>query len=215
MLILMQIFDVTVPISKNVPIYAGDPPVSINTFASIAAGDAANVSEISFGVHTATHIDAPNHFIPGAATVDQIELETLIGRCRVVAVGEDILEIGVEHLPNLNEVERLIFKTRNSDFWNTPEEGFRTDYTYLSHWAAEIIAASGIRLVGIDYLSIEKPASTGHPVHKTLLEKGIVILEGLDLRGIEPGDYKIICLPLKYSGGTGDGAPARTVLIKG
>jgi arylformamidase len=210
----MQIFDVTVPISENVPIYEGDPPVRIRTVMSLANGDTANVSEIAFGVHTATHIDAPSHFIEGAPTVAEIAPENLIGSCCVVSLPPDVTEIGPENLPDLQQIERLIFKTRNSEFWNRPGDGFRRDFTYLTPSAARIIASSGVRLVGIDYLSIEKPGAEGHPVHKALLEKGIVILEGLDLRGVEPGDYEIICLPLKYIGGRGDGSPARTLLIR-
>ena len=111
-------------------------------------------------------------------------------------------------------VERVLFKTRNSKFWNTPELGFRTDYSYLTPETAKLLVNNGIVLVGIDYLSIEKSGSPGHPVHITLLEKEVVILEGVDLRGIEPGDYELICAPLKYDGATGDGSPARTFLRK-
>lgn len=210
----MEIFDVTVAISESVPVYAGDPPVRIRAVSSLAAGDTANVSEISFGVHTATHIDAPNHFIAGAAKVDQIDPAQLIGPCRVIELGPEIIEIRPEHLPDSDNAERILFKTRNSEFWNSPEDGFRRDFTYLTLPAAEILVKRGVRLVGIDYLSIEKPGAEGHPVHKILLGNQIVILEGLDLRSIEAGEYEIICLPLKYSGGEGDGAPARTLLIR-
>lgn len=209
----MRIFDVTVPISSSVPIYEGDPRAEIGTFMSINDGGPANVSNLCFGAHTATHVDAPNHFIEGTRRVDQLELEKLIGPCRVVAVEGDVVAIGPDHLPPLDGIERLIFKTRNSAFWNAPEDGFRTDFTHLDLDAAKILADSGLKLVGIDYLSIEAAGAAGHPVHITLLQKEIVILEGLDLRKVPPGDYEVICLPLKYVGGAGDGAPARTVLI--
>ena len=104
-------------------------------------------------------------------------------------------------------------KTRNSEFWSTPEDGFRRDFTSITLATARLLAEAGIKLIGIDYLSIEAPGSKEHPVHVTLLEKEIVILEGLDLREVPAGDYELACLPLKYVGGTGDGAPARTVLI--
>ena len=212
MLLSMKIYDVTVAISESVPIYEGDPKVKIDSFVSIANGSAANVSNVCFGAHTGTHVDAPNHFIDGTRTVGDLDVEKLIGPCLVVEVPADVIAIEPEHLPVLQDIERIVFKTRNSAFWNTPEDGFRTDFTYITHATAKTLADNGIKLVGIDYLSIEAPGAEGHPVHITLLEKEIVILEGLDLREIAAGDYELICLPLKYVGGTGDGAPARTVL---
>ncbi|MCW5956046.1 MAG: cyclase family protein [Pyrinomonadaceae bacterium] len=212
MLLSVKIYDVTVAISEIVPIYEGDPKVKIDAFVSIAQGSAANVSNLCFGAHTGTHVDAPNHFIDGTRTVDELEVEKLIGPCRVIDVRADVFAIEPEHLPDIQGVERVVFKTRNSAFWNTPEDGFRTDFTYITHATATALADAGIKLVGIDYLSIEAPGAEGHPVHITLLEKEIVILEGLDLRNVEPGNYELICLPLKYMGGTGDGSPARTIL---
>ena len=212
MLLSMKIYDVTVAISETVPIYEGDPKVKIDSFVSIANGSAANVSNVCFGAHTGTHVDAPNHFIDGTRTVGDLDVEKLIGPCLVVEVPADVIAIEPEHLPGLQDIDRIVFKTRNSAFWNTPEDGFRTDFTYITLATAKTLADAGIKLVGIDYLSIEAPGAEGHPVHITLLEKEIVILEGLDLREIAAGDYELICLPLKYVGGTGDGAPARTVL---
>lgn len=210
----MKIFDVTVPISEDVPIYTGDSGVTIESFAALERGDSANVSRMCFGVHTGTHVDAPNHFIEGTRRVDELELEKMIGPCRVVEVPDDVMLIEPEHLGPLDGVERVVFRTRNSAFWNHPEAGFRTNFTAISAATARLLADAEIKLVGIDYLSIEAFGSWDHPVHLALLEKEIVILEGLDLRGIEPGDYEIACLPLKFIGGTGDGAPARTVLVK-
>jgi arylformamidase len=130
----------------------------------------------------------------------------------VVEVGAEVTAIEPKHVPNIKGAERVLFKTRNSSVWATPELGFRSDYTYLTPETAKLLAHSGVVLVGIDYLSIEKSGSPGHPVHVALLEKEIVILEGVDLREVPPGDYEIFCLPLKYDGGNGDGAPARTML---
>jgi arylformamidase len=208
----MRYFDVTVAISESVPIYEGDPAASVDGVKAIERGDGANVSALCFGAHTGTHVDAPNHFIEGTRRVDELDVDKLIGPCRVVQLPDDIVAVEPEHLPDLAGIERLILKTRNSAFWNTPEDGFRTDFTYLTHPTAKLLVDAGIKLIGIDYLSIEAPGSEGHPVHITLLEKEIVILEGLDLREVEPGDYELFCLPLKYIGGTGDGAPARTIL---
>jgi arylformamidase len=208
----MRYFDVTVAISESVPIYEGDPAASVDGVKAIERGDGANVSALCFGAHTGTHVDAPNHFIEGTRRVDELDVDKLIGPCRVVQLPDDIVAVEPEHLPDLAGIERLILKTRNSAFWNTPEDGFRTDFTYLTHPTAKLLVDAGIKLIGIDYLSIEAPGSEGNPVHITLLEKEIVILEGLDLREVEPGDYELFCLPLKYIGGTGDGAPARTIL---
>lgn len=209
----MKIYDVTVAVSDQTPIYAGDPRVRIDLCKAIAGGDAANVSQISLGVHTATHVDAPNHFIEGAARVHEIPLDYLVGSCRVIAVPDDIMAIEPEHLEDLAGAERVLFKTRNSYFWNTPEEGFRTDFTYIAPAAARVLAEKGVKLVGIDYLSVEKFGSEDFATHITLLEKNVVIIEGLDLREVPAGDYEIICLPLKYIGGGGDGSPARTILV--
>jgi len=208
----MEIYDITVAISESVPIYSGDPTVTVSAASSMASGDTANVSEIRFGVHTGTHVDAPNHFIDGAKRVHELDPYKLVGPCSVVGIADDVMAIEPEHVGDLAGVERVLFKTRNSEFWSSPEDGFRRDFTYITPATAELLAENGILLVGIDYLSIEKSGSPGHPVHVTLLEKEIVILEGLDLRRIEPGDYEIICMPLKYEGAGGDGAPARTFL---
>jgi|SRR5688572_3526628 len=208
----MPIYDVTVAISADVPIYKGDPGVEVAAFKSIAGGDTANVSQIAFGVHTGTHVDAPNHFIDGAKRVHELDPEKLIGPCRVMKIAEDVVAIEPEHIENIYGVDRVLFKTRNSQFWSEPERGFRSDFTYLTEAAAKFLADNGIVLVGIDYLSIEKSGSPGHPVHVTLLQKEIVILEGLDLREISAGEYELICMPLKYTGAGGDGAPARTIL---
>jgi arylformamidase len=210
----MKIYDVTVAISETIPIWEGDPPAVVRGERALAAGDGANVSSLCFGAHTGTHVDAPNHFIEGTRRVDELDLAKMIGPCRVVEIATDVVAVEPDDLPSLDGVERLILKTRNSEFWSTPEDGFRRDFTYVTHATARLLADANIKLIGIDYLSIEAPGSEGHPVHVTLLEKEIVILEGLDLREVSAGDYELACLPLKYVGGTGDGAPARTVLIE-
>lgn len=208
----MKIYDITNAISAETPIYKGDPGVEISAFKSIAGGSTANVSQVAMGVHTATHVDAPNHFIDGAKRVHQLDPQKLVGPCRVVEVPDDVVGIEPSHVGNIDGVKRVLFKTRNSAFWDHPELGFRSDFTYLTPDTARLLVDNGIVLVGIDYLSIEKSGSPGHPVHVTLLEKEVVILEGVDLRVVPAGDYELMCLPLKYDGGTGDGAPARTFL---
>lgn len=208
----MRFYDVTVPLSEGVPIYQGDPEVKIETPLTMANGDAANVSKLCFGVHTGTHVDAPNHFIDGTRRLDELELEKLIGKCRVVEIETNVMAIEPRHLAEIGNAERVLFKTRNSTFWNEPKQGFRKDFTYITPESAHLLADKNLKLVGIDYLSVEKFGSKDFATHIALLEKEIVILEGLDLREVPPGVYELICLPLKYVGGTGDGAPARTIL---
>jgi arylformamidase len=210
----MKIYDVTVAVSEGVPIYEGDPRVEIESVRSIAGGDNANVSHLCLGAHTGTHVDAPNHFIDGTRRVEDLDIEKLVGPCRVIEVDKSVMSIEPSDLGDLDGVERILFKTRNSAFWNEPEKGFRTDFTYISPEAARVLADAGVKLVGIDYLSVEKFGSNDFGTHITLLKSEIVIVEGLDLRDVPAGDYEITCLPLKYVGGTGDGAPARTILVE-
>ncbi len=165
-------------------------------------------------MHTATHVDAPNHFIDGAKRVHELDPQKLFGPCRVIEVPDDVIAIEPEHVGDITGAQRVLFKTRNSGFWNTPEDGFHTDFTYITTATANLLVDNAIVLVGIDYLSIEKSGSPDHPVHITLLEKEVVILEGIDLREVPAGDYNLICAPLKYDGATGDGSPARTMLWK-
>ncbi len=207
-----KIYDITVAISAETPIYKGDPGVEITSYKSIAGGSSANVSQISLGVHTATHVDAPNHFIDGARRVHEIDPEKLVGPCRVIEIPPEVLAVQPEHVGDIADVSRVLFKTRNSEFWATPELGFRSDFTYITPETANVLVENNVVLVGIDYLSIEKSGGPGKPVHIALLEKNIVILEGIDLREIPAGDYELICAPLKYDGATGDGSPARTFL---
>lgn len=210
----MKIFDVSVPIGNLTPVYAGDPAVEITSALSIANGDPCNVSFLKFGAHTATHVDAPNHFIEGAAKVDELPLDVLIGAARVVEIDKNADSITAEHIENadLDGVTRVLFKTRNSDLWNDLGQGFKKDFVFIAPDACELLIKKGVKLVGIDYLSVEEFEPPDHSTHKLLLGNNIIAIEGLDLRSVAAGDYELICLPLKIAGGTGDGAPARTVL---
>jgi len=193
------------------PVYEGDPALEIEAWSAFAKGDSSNVSFLHLGAHTGTHVDAPAHFIEGANTIDNLPLDVLIGPARVVRVPDEVTEIDQEFLNScqLDSVERLIFHTRNSGLWH---EGFRKDFTHLLPEAAEQLVSQGIKLVGTDYLSIEKFRSGHHRTHLALLSKGVVIAEGLNLTGVPDGDYELICLPMKIADGAGDGAPARVVL---
>ena len=208
----MKIYDVSVPINRETPVYEGDPSVEIQLKHSLAEGDNANVSQICMGVHTATHVDAPNHFVEGAKKVHQLDLHTLIGKCLVIELENDVTAIGPEHIENLENAERVLFKTRNSDFWNDFAQGFRKDFTYIMPEAAEKLVEKQVKLVGIDYLSVEKFDAESPDTHITLLKNDVIIIEGLDLREVSAGFYELISLPLKIAEGAGDGAPSRTIL---
>jgi arylformamidase len=208
----MEIFDISVPIFPGMIVYDGDPDVHLERVKTIAGGSSANVSRLDFGVHTGTHVDAPGHFIDGAAGAETLPLDALLGPVYVVDATAlqgniDASALGVLKIPA--DAVRLIFKTTNSELWN--QARFSSDFFALTGDAAEALVARGVRVVGIDYLSIG-PKGNGVATHVALLQAGVVIIEGLDLRGIEPGPYELACLPLKIVGS--DGAPARTVLIR-
>ncbi|MCI0335955.1 MAG: cyclase family protein [Acidobacteria bacterium] len=206
----MKIYDVTVAISNDLPVYPGDPAIDITRTSSLEKGDVARVSHLSFNTHIGTHIDPPYHFIMDGCTLDQVPLDVLIGPARVVDVG-DINSIGIDSLESadLNGATRVLFKTRNSRFWRESKE-FRRDFVYLETEAAELLVKRGVQLVGIDYLSIERFDFDKPTTHWALLGNNVVIVEGLDLSEVAPGDYELICLPLKIK--DGDGGPARVVL---
>jgi arylformamidase len=169
---------------------------------------------LNLGAHTGTHVDAPAHFIDGAAKVESLPLDALIGDALVIEVPEEIRAIDEKFVQQhyVAGTERVLFKTRNSAFWSEADPQFHTDFTYLDLPAAKWLVEQGIKLVGIDYLSIEKYASEKHETHLALLSHGVVILEGLNLTGIVAGKYELICLPLRLRSNKGDGAPARVVL---
>ena len=211
----MPIYDISVAVAPGeTPTYPGDPAIEVSAWNSISRGDPANVTLINFGAHTGTHVDAPAHFIEGGARVASLPLETLVGETLVVEIPEDEDAVEERHVGEdaLGGATRVLFKTRNSAFWDEPGGRFREDYTHVTPGAARALVAAGVRLVGIDYLSVEKFGSEGFETHVTLLSAGVVVVEGLDLRGVAPGRYDLACLPLKLAAGSGDGAPARAVL---
>ena len=208
----MQIFDVSVPVSPRLPTWPGDPTISLTRASSIAAGDPANVSRLEAGVHTGTHVDAPVHFVDGAPGIDSISVQTLVGPCLVVAADPPGLELRPEDLPATDHT-RILFKTRNSKRWGAGDQPFDTEFVAVGPELAARLVAEGKLLVGVDYLSVESyHAPFEHPVHHALLEARIVVVEGLDLSAVEPGEYQLYCLPLKLVGS--DGAPARTILVR-
>jgi arylformamidase len=209
-----RIWDVSVPLRHGGLVYPGNPPISITPVERIADGATANVSRIDLGSHTGTHVDAPLHFIEGQPGVDALPLDVLIGPARLIAFDDDVRAIGEPHLRkhDLTGVTRVLFRTRNSAWLASGSTAFHTDFTHVLPDAAEYLVSMGVRLVGVDYLSVEQFHSPHHRTHRTLLENGVVIVEGLLLTEPPPGDYELVCLPMLMA--ELDGAPARAVLVK-
>ena len=204
-----RIYDVSLTIYPGMITWPGDPPFIIETFKSIDKGDSSNISLLHMGSHTATHVDAPRHFITGSRGVDNIDPSVLLGKARLFQL-PDVQNIDgrlVEAL-DLRDVTRLLLGTRNSS--QLKQGKFKIDYVSVTEDAADYIVSMGIKLIGVDYLSIEEYHKTGNPVHNTLLSAGVVIIEGLNLAGVPSGDYELLCLPLKIK--DADGAPARVLL---
>lgn len=209
---MRRIHDISAPIRAGGLVYPGNPPIEIEAQQAISAGAGANVSRISFGSHTGTHVDAPKHFFEDGQTVDQLPLARLVGPARLIEMDDKLASVGAADLErhNLIDQKRILIRTRNSRLLSEPE--FARDYTFLAPDGAEYLVELGIELVGVDYLSIEQFRSGHHRTHLTLLRKGVVIVEGLMLAGIAAGDYELVCLPLRLEGL--DGAPARAILIE-
>ena len=209
------IIDLTVPLSPDLPVWPGDPRVSVEPISRIALGAEANVSGLAFSSHTGTHVDAPWHFVESGVTLDDIPPERWIGACTVIEIPEGASRVEPEHLEAARippGTERLLLRTTNSALWTSGTTAFVEDYVALSPDAARWVVERGLRLVGIDYLSIEPFDDQAHETHLTLLGAGVLVIEGLNLSAVSPGAYTLICLPLKLAGG--DGAPARVLLAQ-
>jgi arylformamidase len=207
----MRTYDVTLTISAEMPIWPGDMPPQLIRTDSLAAGGTANTSQITMSVHTGTHVDAPDHFLGNGRTIESLNIDLLVGRAYVLHVPDvDVITAAVLERSEIPpRTRRLLFKTRNSDYWAKGEKTFQTDFVALSADGAGWLVDRNFRLVGIDYLSIA-PYHAGTPTHRILLEAGVVVLEGLDLSKVSQGRYTLTCLPLKLEGS--DGAPARVIL---
>ena len=202
--------DVSVPLRTGMVHWPDNPPVSIERVQDIERGDVANVSRLSLGVHTGTHMDAPVHFIRTGRGIDTMPLSATIGLARVIEI-RDPESIKPEELRpyQIQPSERILFKTRNSArCWQTDD--FVEDFVYISQEAARYLAEQQVQTVGVDYLSVGGFFKDGVETHHALLGAGIWIIEGLNLSNVEPGIYELICLPLKIEGS--DGAPSRAVL---
>jgi arylformamidase len=203
-----RIHDVTVPLTPMLPAFPGDAPVAIEVLQR--AGESAYaLARLGLTTHSGTHVDAPAHFVAGGATVDALPLEILLGKTRVVELpGRERVDRSDLEALDLRDDLRVLLKTRMSGQLLKP--GYQEDHVYLTGDAAHYLAQAGLKLVGFDYLSIDRFGDTSYPAHHALLGAGVVVVEGLDLSEVEPGEYDMTCLPLRVGGG--DGAPARVVL---
>lgn len=211
----MKVHDVSLVLRPGMPTWPNEAGPTFTPLRRIAKGDGANVSVVSFSNHTGTHVDPPIHFIEGGGTVDRLPVEALVGPCVLVAYDGDthISAAWLEGAKIPRDTKRLLFKTKNSAHWPAGDP-FDQSFIALDRTGAEWCAEHGLLLVGVDYLSVEPFGSgkLGHPVHHALLGAGIVVIEGLDLSGVGPGGYELVCGAIKLEGS--DGAPARVFLIE-
>jgi len=209
----MTIYDISLGISPSLPVWPGDPRVELTLVQSMARGDQVNVTKLAISAHTGTHVDAPHHFLNDHRTVETLQLDILTGPCYVTQLPDDVDEISaevLERVPIGSGTTRLLFGTRNSKLWAAGENEFYKDFVAVSADGAEWLVAHGIRLVGVDYLSVA-PFDDATPTHTILLRAGVVVVEGLNLSQTPRGFYDLYCLPLKLLGA--DGAPARAILV--
>lgn len=208
---MSALIDISVAISPDLPIWPGSPDISLTRRLDLEKGDIANDTTIQFSVHTGTHVDAPSHFVPGGYSVEQMPLDVLVGEAIVVDLS-DVDVVTPEVLDGLNlpdGVERLLIRTRNSQLWEQQVKEFQTDFVALTAEAAQWVVDKGIRLIGVDYLSVQRFYDSPD-THLNLLNADVIIIEGLNLATVTPGCYELICLPIKLKGV--EGAPARALL---
>jgi arylformamidase len=207
----MRVYDISVAIEPGLPLWPGDVPLELERVQQINNGDISNVTKITCSVHVGTHIDAPVHFLEDGKGIESLSFRVLNGRAYVVDLPKvDLITSAVLENAGLPpRTRRVLFKTKNSQFWNDPHHDFQTEFVGLDETASRWLVKKGVQLVGVDYLSVA-PYDTPQPTHKVLLAHEVVILEGLDLRQVSQGRYMLHCLPLKISGS--DGAPARAIL---
>jgi arylformamidase len=204
-----RLLDVSVSLVPGIATYPGNPEFEISPVKQIAKGDSSNNSRLVMGTHTGTHVDAPKHFFDDRPGVESLPLDLLIGRARVIdmPVRGGITEKDLARA-GLREDLRVLLRTPNSKLWTSKRE-FYPEYTHLTEDGAKFLVDQGVKVVGVDYLSVEQFHKPGAPAHHALLGSGIIIIEGLNLSDAEPGQYDMYCLPLRVDA---DGAPARVVL---
>ncbi len=209
----MKIHDISVPLSAFLPVYPGDPSVELKRLTDVARGDEYTLTTVQMTVHAGTHVDAPLHFIPGGAAASALDLGVLMGPARVVEMTLVERSIGAADLMAANVPEgstRLLFKTKNSRLWE--RGGFQPDFVGFSPEGARWLVERGVRLVGIDYVSIDPPDTTRFEAHRILLDSSVIIVEGLCLKDVSPGAFELVCLPLRIEGT--EASPARAVLLE-
>jgi arylformamidase len=206
-----RIIDISVPNQAGMHFYPGDPVMKIDAVRRIENGDVCNLSLLTLGSHTGTHVDAPRHFLADGAPLGGVTMDRMVGEALVADLrGRPAIDAAaLRAVPDLRRGDILLCRTDNSARWASPE--FRRDFTYVTADAAEVLVERDVRALGMDYLSIEQFGSTDFPVHKRLLGAGIFVIEGLDLSAVDPGRYTLVCLPLKFP--ELDGAPARAILL--
>ncbi len=205
----MKLIDVSVALDSNLPTYPGNTPFSLEPIKRIASGGSSNVSTVHMSAHAGTHVDAPRHFFDGAPGTEGLPLEMLCGRTRIVELTTRKAITAEDLIPfDLTEDVRLLLKTPNSRLWGTSE--FHRDFVGVGEGAARFLVDRGVKVLGVDYLSVEPFKTPGAPAHHVLLGGGTIVIEGLNLRDVQPGHYEMFCLPLAIVGS--DGAPARVVL---
>jgi len=209
----MQLIDISLTLSEQLPTWPGDPPIQIERISAIQDGADANVTHLSMTVHAGTHVDAPDHFLDGRGAVDQLALDRLVGPAAVIEVQTQgaITPNHLEQAGIAPHTKRLLFKTPNSRLWAEGNLSFQEDYVALNAEAAEYLVELGVEVIGVDYLSVA-PFQDPVPTHRILLNAGVLIIEGLNLSQADPGDYSLLCLPLKIAGA--DGSPARALLMR-
>jgi arylformamidase len=205
-----QWIDVSVPVHAGMVHWPGDPPVKIERVKTIGDDSEANLTKIDMSAHTGTHMDAPLHFFADDPGIEELPLEIAIGPARVIAIeGNEPIDRGQLEGLDIQTGERILFRTSNSDRpWS--ERDFDPDFVYVSLEAAELLGEVGVALVGVDYLSVGGAGGDGAETHRAILGAGAWVVEGLDLSAVDPGEYELICLPIKLVGS--DGAPARALL---
>jgi arylformamidase len=209
----LRIYDISVPIRAGMAVWPGDPAPERKQLYAIAQGAGANVSVVTLSAHTGTHVDAPFHFLPDGGTAEGLPVEAMAGPAQVVEIpGEGhVTAAKLEAAGLRRETTRVLLKTWNTAARLMHDAVFHREFAAITADGAEWLIARGIRLVGVDYLSVEPFGAPGHPTHTALLQAGVVPLEGCDLTGVPPGDYTLVCAPMKLTGS--DGAPARVYLL--
>ncbi len=209
-----QIIDITVPFSDRLPVWPGDPAIELRPLERIATGASSNVTQIVCPTHCGTHVDPPWHFVDDGPRIDAVSLDRWIGPCQVIEFGPDINRIEPLDLARAgvaDDTTRLLIKSTNSAKWHDGKLAFETDFVALSPAAARWVVDRGLKLVGIDYLSIECWDDAANATHRTLLGNDVLVIEGLNLTAVTPGHYTLLCMPLRIR--DGDGAPARVALM--